>query len=119
MNELEDFAQIFDDISPFRGLVPAGYVVDFLGTITNTKFLVNGRVFVSVGLLEGPNDKHVFTAAGQEMVLGGFEICLLRKQPSPLDIRQVTDISELPLLPDHASGLASWDFIEGLRAEVV
>jgi hypothetical protein len=34
----------------------------------------DGQTFVSIGLLEGPNNRHVFTAAGQSVFFGGFEI---------------------------------------------
>ena len=34
----------------------------------------DGEVFVTIGLLEGLNNQHVFTAAGQEVKFGGFEI---------------------------------------------
>ena len=38
MNRLEDFAEIFDGITPWTGFVPKGYLVDFLGTITDVRF---------------------------------------------------------------------------------
>ncbi len=38
MNRLEDFADTFDGIQPFRGVVPDGYLVDFLGTLTDVRF---------------------------------------------------------------------------------
>jgi hypothetical protein len=38
MNELQDYAGIFDGIKPWAGQVPKGYLVDFLGTLTDAKF---------------------------------------------------------------------------------
>ena len=35
MNKLEDFKGIFDSITPWAGVVPRGYRVDFLGTLTD------------------------------------------------------------------------------------
>jgi hypothetical protein len=40
MNNLEDFAGIFDGISPWAGFVPKGYQADFLGILTDFKFNV-------------------------------------------------------------------------------
>jgi hypothetical protein len=37
-NALADFARIFEEITPFSGTVPAGYSVDFLGTLTDCSF---------------------------------------------------------------------------------
>ena len=34
MNRLENFATLLDAVPPFPGVVPAGYTVDFLGTLT-------------------------------------------------------------------------------------
>jgi hypothetical protein len=34
----------------------------------------DGRIFALIGLLEGRNNLHVFTAAGQSVIFGGFEI---------------------------------------------
>jgi hypothetical protein len=34
----------------------------------------DGEVFVSIGLLEGRNNQHVFTATGQSVIFGGFQI---------------------------------------------
>ena len=39
MNDLGKFANIFDDIVPWQGVVPHGYTADFLGTLTATDFL--------------------------------------------------------------------------------
>jgi hypothetical protein len=39
MNNLGKYANIFDDIVPWRGVVPHGYIADFLGTLTATDFL--------------------------------------------------------------------------------
>ncbi len=39
MNDLTKYATIFDGIKPFSGEVPLGYKVDFLGTLTDAKFL--------------------------------------------------------------------------------
>jgi len=38
MNDLQNYAHIFDDIRPFSGHVPLGYQVDFLGTLTDANF---------------------------------------------------------------------------------
>lgn len=42
MNDLQRYANILDDINPWSGNVPAGFTVDFLGTLTSKKFLVWG-----------------------------------------------------------------------------
>ena len=34
----------------------------------------DGQVYVLLGMLESPNNLHVFKGAGQELILGGFEI---------------------------------------------
>jgi hypothetical protein len=39
MNDLGKYANIFDDLVPWRGVVPHGYTADFLGTLTATDFL--------------------------------------------------------------------------------
>ena len=39
MNDLEKYASIFADIQPWSGTVPAGFIVDFLGTLTAKDFL--------------------------------------------------------------------------------
>ena len=87
----------------------------------------DGQMFVLIGLLEGSNNRHVFRAAGQEVTFGGFEISPPRvvkslsqvgSPPPRTDIvTKVTNISELPPLPESSS--APWDLIEGLNAEVV
>jgi hypothetical protein len=38
----------------------------------------DGRMYVTISLLEGPSMRHVFKAAGQEITFGGFEISPLR-----------------------------------------
>jgi hypothetical protein len=38
MNELKDYANIFEGIQPFSGAVSGGYLVDFLGTRTDANF---------------------------------------------------------------------------------
>lgn len=38
MNDLQDYAHVFDDIRPWAGHVPSGYLVDFLGTLTDANF---------------------------------------------------------------------------------
>jgi hypothetical protein len=38
MNRLEDYANIFEEIQPFAGDVPEGYMVDFLGILTDARF---------------------------------------------------------------------------------
>ena len=39
MNDLGEYAHIFDGIPTWRGMAPPGYTVDFLGTLTATDFL--------------------------------------------------------------------------------
>ena len=34
----------------------------------------DGQIFALIGLLEGSNNRHVFTPAGQSVIFGGFEI---------------------------------------------
>ena len=34
----------------------------------------DGQIFALIGLLEGPNNQHVFNATGQSVIFGGFEI---------------------------------------------
>jgi hypothetical protein len=38
-NDLQKYANVFDGITPWCGIVPAGFIVDFLGTLTSKKFL--------------------------------------------------------------------------------
>jgi hypothetical protein len=38
MNELEKFVDVFAGISPFAGIPPRGYLVDWLGAITDARF---------------------------------------------------------------------------------
>lgn len=38
MNNLQNYANIFDGIEPWAGQVPRGYLVDFLGTLTDVNF---------------------------------------------------------------------------------
>jgi len=38
VNKLQDFANVFDGIKPWAGKVPKGYMVDFLGVLTDAKF---------------------------------------------------------------------------------
>lgn len=40
MNKLQDYANVFDGLKPWAGQVPKGYLVDFLGTLTDAKFRV-------------------------------------------------------------------------------
>jgi hypothetical protein len=40
MNELGTFREVFDGIEPFAGQVPAGYLADFLGTLTDARFKI-------------------------------------------------------------------------------
>ena len=89
----------------------------------------DGEAFVTIGLLEGSNNRHVFKPAGQEVTFGGFEILPPRdvkslsqvgSPPARTDIvTHVTSISELPPLPEFSSAPNSWDLIEGLGADVV
>lgn len=39
MNDLREYAHIFDSVPTWRGTAPPGYAVDFLGTLTATDFL--------------------------------------------------------------------------------
>src|SRR5215467_1043496 len=38
MNDLAHYENIFEGIKPWSGRVPAGYLVDFLGTLTDARF---------------------------------------------------------------------------------
>jgi hypothetical protein len=38
MNKLLDYANVFDGLKPWAGQVPKGYLVDFLGTLTDASF---------------------------------------------------------------------------------
>ncbi|HTF93874.1 MAG TPA: hypothetical protein VK632_12550 [Verrucomicrobiae bacterium] len=38
MSDLKDYANIFDGIKPFKGQVPKGFIVDFLGVLTDANF---------------------------------------------------------------------------------
>src|SRR3974390_711828 len=40
VNNLQGYANVFDGIRPWAGKVPKGYLVDFLGTLTDAKFRV-------------------------------------------------------------------------------
>jgi hypothetical protein len=40
MNNLESYADVFRGLSPWSGMVPTGYLVDFLGTLTDAQFRV-------------------------------------------------------------------------------
>src|SRR5258708_6070507 len=39
MNDLQKYAGIFDDITPWSGVVPPGFFIDFLGTLTSKHFV--------------------------------------------------------------------------------
>jgi hypothetical protein len=39
MNDLEVFRNVFDNIEPWKGSVPKGFIVNFLGMLTDTEFL--------------------------------------------------------------------------------
>jgi hypothetical protein len=39
MNDLRKYAEVFDCITPWSGVVPSGYVVDFLGNVSPKEFL--------------------------------------------------------------------------------
>jgi hypothetical protein len=39
MNDLHKYAGIFDDVTPWSGVVPPGFFVDFLGTLTSKHFV--------------------------------------------------------------------------------
>jgi hypothetical protein len=41
MNDIQKLATLFDRIVPFDGYVPAGYIVDFLGVLTDVAFRTN------------------------------------------------------------------------------
>ena len=40
MNNLQSCADVFKGIKPWSGVAPAGYMVDFLGTLTDARFRV-------------------------------------------------------------------------------
>ena len=52
----------------------------------------DGQIFALIGLLEGSNNRHVFTPADQSVIFGGFEIST-----------KVTTIGELPRLTKSSS----------------
>jgi acyl carrier protein len=89
----------------------------------------DGQIFALIGLLEGRNNRHIFTATDQSVIFGGFEISYPRvvrpvsQFGSPLPrtemVTKVTTISELPRLPDSFSAPNKWDLIEGLNATVL
>jgi hypothetical protein len=39
MNDLQKYAHVFDEITPWGGIVPAGFTLDFFGNRTSKKFL--------------------------------------------------------------------------------
>lgn len=43
MNDMNRYADVFADITPWSGKLPAGFVVDFLGTLTSKEFLTWGH----------------------------------------------------------------------------
>jgi hypothetical protein len=87
----------------------------------------DGQIFASIGLLEG--NRHVFTAAGQSVIFGGFEISPARdvkslaqvgSPPPRMDaLTNVTDISELSPFTESSTGPNGWDLIDGLNAKTV
>jgi hypothetical protein len=84
----------------------------------------DGQIFALIGLLEGRNNRHMFTPAGQRMIFGGFEISPPRvvsqvSSPPPRTdiVTKVTTLGELPRLPQSSSAPNRWDLIEGLNAE--
>jgi hypothetical protein len=40
MNDLKSYADVFNGVKPWSGTVPTGYLVDFLGTLTDAQFRV-------------------------------------------------------------------------------
>jgi hypothetical protein len=67
MNELKDYANIFEGIQPFTGPVSGGYLIDFLGTRTDANFrTMFGVEPASVG--GGP----VQTKAGSKPSIGSL-----------------------------------------------
>ena len=82
----------------------------------------DGQIFALIGLLEGSNNRHVFTPAGQSVMFGGFEISPPRPVQASLRASihtPPTDIGELPPLSDSTFGPDRWDLIDGLSAEAV
>ena len=86
----------------------------------------DGQIFALIGLLEGPNNQHVFNAAGQSVIFGGFGISPPRvlkslsqvgsPPPRTDTVTKVTTIGELPPLPESSNAPSEWDLIEGLNA---
>ena len=84
----------------------------------------DGQIFALIGLLEGRNNRHVFTPAGQTVIFGGFEIFPPRvvksvsqvASPPPDAVTKVTTIGELPPLPESSTAPNGWDLLEGLNA---
>jgi hypothetical protein len=82
----------------------------------------DGQLFVTLVLLEGLNNRHIFNAAGQEVSFGGFEISPARPVQTSSQVgllARATNVDELPPLSESPFGLERWDLIEGLNAEVV
>ena len=44
VNHMEPFAKVFDGLTPWAGDVPRGFSADFLGTLTDALFQVNGGI---------------------------------------------------------------------------
>ena len=98
----------------------AGQWVKVWGDLRNK----DGEIFVSLSLLEGPNERHVFKAAGQVVTFGGFEISpprvpeTSRGGAAAIDL-PATNVDQLPPLSDSSSGPDQWDLIEGLHATII
>ena len=68
----------------------------------------DGQIFALIGLLEGRNNQHVFTPAGQSVIFGGFEISPPRpckslcagQLPAAPNEHEVATIGELPPLSE-------------------
>src|ERR1700738_5680687 len=41
MNELKNFRDVFRGITPYSGTPPKGFLVDFLGTLTDSRFRID------------------------------------------------------------------------------
>jgi hypothetical protein len=73
MNDLKKYSKLLDDIVPWSEIIPAGFTVDFLGTVTSKEFLVWGyhhayvdraEITMRLPLLgEGENGEFWFEAA--------------------------------------------------------
>jgi len=79
MNDLLKYSKVFDDITPWAGIVPNGFIMDFLGIRTRKSFREPWGYdprFVDGNRLEVPNptlDDHDFWFEAADWVLAARE----------------------------------------------